>query len=93
MKTAARRYKSNKITEVLHLLMDLVRMYEDPFKTRTTIGKNGAKQMEIIEKCFVNGKMLTKDDVMEIGIEKNCFYDHIINTQTKCVLKKGMINL
>ena len=60
IKTAARRYKSNKITEVLHLLMDLVRMYEDPFITRTTFGKNGAKQMEIIEQCYINGMLLKK---------------------------------
>ena len=93
LKTASRRYKSNRITEVLHLLMDFIRQHENPFITRTTFGKNGAKQMEIIEKCIVNGNELNKFDIMEIGIEKNCFFDHVITNQNVCILKQGFIKL
>ncbi|ELP84515.1 hypothetical protein EIN_169600 [Entamoeba invadens IP1] len=57
-KTAQRRFETNKKTEVIHLLVDILREKGYFFGTRMTVGKVGTKKTEYVTDVWKNGKYL-----------------------------------
>ncbi|ELP89182.1 hypothetical protein EIN_485740 [Entamoeba invadens IP1] len=81
-KTAGRRAEYNKLTENIHLLMDVLREDGFFFETETTKGKRGTLKMETIKKIYWNGRLfLDKDDIWERGSRINQYINSVFEYQ------------
>ena len=67
MKTATRRYKTNRITEVIHTLIDLLRIYGEEIETNMTRYKEGIKQSETMIGITIKGKQYNETEIKKEG--------------------------
>ena len=80
IKTATRRFKTNRITEVIHTLIDLLRIQNEEIKTTMTRYKEGIKQSETMIKCQIEDREMNEKEIKKYGEYINSF------------LKTNMIN-
>ncbi|GAB1225082.1 hypothetical protein ENUP19_0241G0007 [Entamoeba nuttalli] len=71
-KTAIRRYETNKVTEVLHLLSDILNEFGFTFRTSKTTGKNKSAIAETVNVMYFKGrKAYSKQQITQIGMKIN----------------------
>ncbi|KAL7717807.1 TATA-binding protein-associated phosphoprotein [Entamoeba marina] len=75
-KTAKRRSDTNRITEQLHFLRDILMLFEFDFHSKFTDGKNGAQIVETVLKVIGNGLSINKNDIALKGKEINDYLYH-----------------
>ncbi|GAB1221536.1 hypothetical protein ENUP19_0082G0065 [Entamoeba nuttalli] len=67
-KTCQRRFETNKLTESLHFLSDVIAEFGYVLERRNTKGKKGTLKCDLIDKIFLNDKLLfNKDDIIKKG--------------------------
>ena len=82
MKTATRRFKTNRITEVLHTLIDLLRINDEEIETVRTRYKEGIKQSETMIKCKMNDKEINEKEIKIYGnVVNNYIKERMINDE------------
>ncbi|KAL7712429.1 TATA-binding protein-associated phosphoprotein [Entamoeba marina] len=88
-KTALRRSETYKITETLHILMDLLLEFNHFFQTRLTTGKKGTTKTETTYKIFSNGKfVMGQDEISKRGKLINNFISSLdVNDGVVCIKK------
>ena len=70
LQTSERRYHKNRIIETLHVLIDVLTLYNCHFKTYITNGKNGAVKQETIRSVELpNGVVLNTEDIKDLGMK------------------------
>ena len=88
--TASRRKLGNKITELTHLLIDLLEL-EGYFFNKEKKKREGLNQCDVIKNIFYDNKVIfTKDDIIKKGHEINKLITHDIENGLK-VYNKGEI--
>ncbi|KAL7717740.1 TATA-binding protein-associated phosphoprotein [Entamoeba marina] len=94
-KTAIRRYETNRITEGLHLLMDILFTQKYFFNTRKTRGKKGVIKSEAMQEIFFNEHFLmNKDDIQKKGDEINqIITEKVLKEQTMYLISKQTLQL
>ncbi|EKE39218.1 hypothetical protein ENUP19_0003G0054 [Entamoeba nuttalli] len=75
-KTARRRYDTNKITEQLHLLIDLLTEFGYRFVSKRTSGKKGAQIVETIQKVISPNVTILNKEIPTIGVQTNDYLTH-----------------
>ena len=93
IQTANRRYKNNKIIEILHILMDLLNEFIQPFETKTSEGRNGATKMETITKCRIGEMELNEEGIIEFGQSVNKQIMNLIQINDHLILSQFSISL
>ena len=73
IKTATRRFKTNRITEVIHTLIDLLRIQNEEIKTTMTRYKEGIKQSETMIKCQIEDREMNENEIKKYGEYINSF--------------------
>ncbi|EDR28509.1 hypothetical protein EDI_193900 [Entamoeba dispar SAW760] len=92
-KTAARRCENNRIAEVNHLLIDILREFGYSFSTKVTDGKNGTIKTESVYSILYKGTTLfTRSTIQSSGLAINKYLnDLLFETQTTLVSKNNCI--
>ncbi|ELP83541.1 hypothetical protein EIN_378760 [Entamoeba invadens IP1] len=71
-KTANRRFQTNKKTEALHLLLDVLGEVGYFFEVNTTKGKKGTMKLQNVERIYQNEKYLFGiDEIYDVGFKIN----------------------
>ncbi|ELP88455.1 hypothetical protein EIN_229980 [Entamoeba invadens IP1] len=71
-KTAKRRYETNRTTEQLHLLMDVLREFGYKFESRYTSGKKGAQKVETFNTIYLNDVVVvSQQQIVDLGTNIN----------------------
>ncbi|KAL7719488.1 TATA-binding protein-associated phosphoprotein [Entamoeba marina] len=93
-KTALRRSETYKITETLHILMDLLLEFNHFFQTRLTTGKKGTTKTETTYRIFNNGKfMMGQDEISKRGKLINNFISSLEVSDGVVYIKKNDENM
>ena len=87
MKTATRRYKTNRITEVIHTLIDILKIKNEKIETTKTRYKEGIKQSETMIGCEISGRMMKEYDIKKYGEEINMYLKNMINNDEIKIMK------
>ncbi|EDR28471.1 hypothetical protein EDI_315750 [Entamoeba dispar SAW760] len=91
IKTAMRRMETYKISEGLHLLIDLLFELGYIFVSRVTKGAQGSQRIETVKEIWRNGKViLEKSDIEELGTQINSYFFNEIKSQNNCTISKGL---
>ena len=78
-KTAVRRGENNRIAEINHLLIDILREFGYSFNTKTTDGKNGTLKTETVYSVSYKGEIIfTRSLIQSIGLEINKYLNGIL---------------
>ncbi|KAL7719605.1 TATA-binding protein-associated phosphoprotein [Entamoeba marina] len=80
-KTAKRRSDTNRITEQLHFLRDILMLFGFDFYSKFTEGKNGAQIVETVLKVIGNGSSFNRNDISLKGKEIN---DYLYSKLVDC---------
>ncbi|EDR27731.1 hypothetical protein EDI_104220 [Entamoeba dispar SAW760] len=86
-KTARRRYDTNKITEQLHLLIDLLTEFGYSFVSKWTSGKKGAQIVETIQKVISPNVTILNKEIPVIGVQTNDYLTHHCFDLKKAVIQ------
>ncbi|ELP85433.1 hypothetical protein EIN_087450 [Entamoeba invadens IP1] len=91
MKTAKRRYQTNKKTDGIHLLMDLLTECGYFFVTKLTEGKSGTVKLDNIIQILKDGKtVVEKNELCKIGETVNeMLTKWLENSGKEMVLKRN----
>ncbi|EDR26796.1 hypothetical protein EDI_252610 [Entamoeba dispar SAW760] len=93
-KTAQRRSENYKITETLHLIMDLLSEFGYFFQTRTTTGKKGICKIDIAYKVYNKNKlMFDQESISRIGSSINKKIISLPSENGIITIKKGSLDL
>ncbi|ELP94738.1 hypothetical protein EIN_340760 [Entamoeba invadens IP1] len=87
-KTAKRRTDTNRVSELLHFLQDVLRELGFGFVSKVTDGKNGAQVVETVYGIFGNGIELDQKDIIEKGKKINDFLNKRLGGMANLVLEK-----
>ena len=83
-KTATRRYKTNRVTEVIHTLIDLLRIKDERIETTTTRYKEGVKQSETMIGCRIGGKNMREKEIKVYGEHVNTYlHERMMNDEVR----------
>ncbi|ELP91426.1 hypothetical protein EIN_155330 [Entamoeba invadens IP1] len=89
-KTAMRRYKTNRVAENLHMVLDLLFEFDNLFVIKTTNGKNGANRLDTVTAALLpNNEWISYDDITEIGSQLNSFIANMLTQNESITLGKG----
>ncbi|ELP91644.1 hypothetical protein EIN_206310 [Entamoeba invadens IP1] len=89
-KTAQRRFETNKKTEMIHLLIDMLREFGYFFQTRMTVGKSGTVKAENIIEIWKSGiKMFGCKDIEEKGVKVSKYLADQGKNEKEFIIKKN----
>ena len=84
MKTAKRRYDTNRISELIHLLIDILFEENYRFSSKFTDGKNGAPVVETVNAIFTpDQRVFTKQDIITKGMRINQHLTALLQSNTE----------
>ncbi|ELP84841.1 hypothetical protein EIN_283970 [Entamoeba invadens IP1] len=89
-KTALRRYKTNRVAENLHMVLDLLFEFDYLFVIKTTHGKNGANKLDTVTSCMLPNKVwMTQEQIVSVGMEINSNLSKILSQTESISLPKN----
>lgn len=77
-KTATRRYKTNKITEVLHTLIDLLMIRDEELEISSTRYKAGITRTETMIGFYVERERYGENEIKTIGNQINQYLQQLL---------------
>ena len=77
-KTATRRYKTNKITEVLHTLIDFLMIRDEELEINTTRYKAGITRTETMIGFYVSNERYGEYEIKTIGNQINQYLQQLL---------------
>ena len=92
-KTARRRLDTNKITEQIHLYIDILTDLGYVFHSKYTSGKKGAQIVESVQQITTPNEIITQIQIPLIGAKANDYFTEQLFTQKRSIFAKNDLGL